>query len=100
MESIQNNAALAITGATTGSYREKLCQEVGLESLRKRRWYRKLCYFFKIFKGQSTEYLSRIVTSVSKGYNTRTNNNVPHFSDEHNFLRNSFFHHLSLNGMT
>ena len=45
MESIQYNAALAITGAIRGSSREKLYQELGLESLQQRRWYRKLCYF-------------------------------------------------------
>ena len=33
MESIQYNAALAITGAIRGSSREKLYQELGLESL-------------------------------------------------------------------
>ena len=49
MESVQYNAARARTGTS----REKLYQEVDLESLRKRRWYRKLCYFFKIFEGQS-----------------------------------------------
>ena len=48
MESIQYNAALAITGAIRGSSREKLYQEQGLESLQQRRWYRKLCYFFKL----------------------------------------------------
>ena len=42
MESIQYNAALAITGAIRGNSREKLYQELGLESLRKRRCYRKL----------------------------------------------------------
>ena len=46
MESIQYNAALAITGAIRGSSRENLYQELGLESLQQRRWYRKLCYFF------------------------------------------------------
>ena len=51
MESIQYNAALAITGAIRGTSREKLYQELGLELLRKRRWYRKICYFFRIFKG-------------------------------------------------
>ena len=33
LESIQYNAALAITGATRGSSREKLNQELGFESL-------------------------------------------------------------------
>ena len=35
-ESFQYNAALAITGATRGSSREKLYQELGLESLKPR----------------------------------------------------------------
>ena len=47
MESIQYNAALAITGAIRGTSRQKLYQELGIESLSKRRCYRKLCYFFK-----------------------------------------------------
>ena len=32
------------------SSREKLYQELGLESLKSRRWYRKLCLFFKLKK--------------------------------------------------
>ena len=47
LESIQYNAALALTGAIRGSSREKLYQELGLESLQLRRWYRKLCCFIK-----------------------------------------------------
>ena len=50
---------------------------------------RKLCYFFKIFKGQS--YIFRTLPSVSKAYNTRTNNNVAYFNDKHIFFRNLFF---------
>ena len=48
LESIQYNAALAITGAIIGTSSEKLDQELGLESLQQRRWYRKLCTFLKI----------------------------------------------------
>ena len=47
LESIQYNTALAITGAIRGSSGEKLYQELGLESLKQRQWFRKLCYFFK-----------------------------------------------------
>ena len=45
LESIQYNAALATRSGIRGTSREKLYQELGLESLQKRRWYRKLCYF-------------------------------------------------------
>ena len=48
LDSIQYNAALAITGAIRGTSKEKLYDELGLETLEKRRWYRKLCCFFKI----------------------------------------------------
>ena len=53
LESIQYNAALAITGAIRGFSSEKVYQELGLESLKQRRWFRKLFYFFKITKYQS-----------------------------------------------
>ena len=39
LESLQYNAALAITGAIKGSSTEKLYEELGLESLKSRRWY-------------------------------------------------------------
>ena len=48
LESIQYNAALAITGAIRGTSREKIYSELGLESLQDRLWYRKLCVFYKI----------------------------------------------------
>ena len=39
LEKIQYNTALAITGAIRGTSKKKLYQELGLESLEKRRWY-------------------------------------------------------------
>ena len=47
LESILYVAALAITGAIRGSSREKLYQELGLESLKQRWWFRKLCYLLR-----------------------------------------------------
>ena len=62
IESLQNNAALAITGVISGTSREKVCQELRLESLQQRHWYRKLCLFFKIYKNQCTKYPFDIIT--------------------------------------
>ena len=45
LESIQYDAALAITGAIRGTSSEKLYQGLGLKSLQQRRWYLKLCTF-------------------------------------------------------
>ena len=53
LESIHYNSihsALAITGAIRGTSREKIYSELGLESLQDRRWYRKLCAFYKKIK--------------------------------------------------
>ena len=93
LESIQYNAALAITGAIRGTSREKLYQELGLESLQKRRWYRKLCYFLKIFLVQSLDYLSRVLLSIRRAYNTRNVDYIPYLNTKRNFFRNSFFSH-------
>ena len=53
LESIQYKACLAITGAIRGTSGEKIYQELGLESLQLRRWYRKLAMFYKIYKNKS-----------------------------------------------
>ena len=45
IESVQYNAALAITGAIQGTSREKLYKELGLETLKSRKWLKKLSYF-------------------------------------------------------
>ena len=50
LESIQYNAALAITGVIRDTSSEKLYLELGLESLQQRRWYHKLCTFLKLSK--------------------------------------------------
>ena len=91
MESIQYNAALAITGAIRGSSREKLYQELGLESLQQRRWYRKLRYFFKLTKNKSLKYLFNYIPTVRSTYRTRNTDNIPQFNVRHTFFRNSYF---------
>ena len=53
LEFIQYNSALAITGVIKGTSTEKLYSELGLETLEKRIWYRKLCCFYKIYKSCS-----------------------------------------------
>ena len=86
LESIQYNAALAITGAIRGSSREKLDQELGLESLKQRRWFRKLCYFFKITKNQSPKYLIGKISTTRTAYRRRNNiDNITWFNVKHTF---------------
>ena len=47
LESIQYNAAIAITGTIRGTSLEKVFQELGLETLKSRRWSGKLYLFYK-----------------------------------------------------
>ena len=92
LESIQYNAALAITGAKRSSSREKLYQELVLESLKQRRWFRKICYFLKMTKNQSSKYLFDKIPTTRSAYRTRNNiGNIPRFNVKHNSFKNSFF---------
>ena len=61
LESLQYNAALAITGAIRGTSKEKLYNELGLESLQNRRWYRKLSFLYKVIANQSPSYLFKMI---------------------------------------
>ena len=65
IESVQYNAALAITGAIRGTSRDKLYKELGFESLKDRRWMRRLCYFYKIFNYKSPCYLFNYLPPLS-----------------------------------
>ena len=91
IESIQYNACLAITGAIRGMSREKIYQELRLESLQLRRWYRKLCLFYKVFKNEHPKYLFNLIPVRSTPYTTRTVGNIPLIKTKHNFFKNYFF---------
>ena len=91
LESIQGNAAPAKTGAIRGTSRENLYQDLALESLQNWGWSRKLCYFLKIFKGQYPDYLSKILPSIRRAYNTIDVDYIRCFNTKHNFFRIFFF---------
>ena len=91
IESIQYNACVAITGAIRGTSREKIYQELGLESLQLRRWCRKLCLLYKVFKNEHPKYLFHLTPVRCTSYATRTESNIPLIKTKHNFFKNSFF---------
>ena len=93
LESIQYNAALAITGAIRGNYSEKLYQELGLESLQQRRWYRKLCTFLKIIKEKSPDYLFNIIPKNNSNHRTRNSCNISQFDITHTVSSRILFFH-------
>ena len=61
IESVQYKAALAITGAIQGTFRDKIYQELGLESLKSRRWYKRPIYMFKIMRNEAPNYLINLI---------------------------------------
>ena len=78
LESIQYNATIAITGTIRSTSSKKIYQELGLESLRSRRWLRKLCLFSKMYKNKSPSCLYNLIQDRVKFYSTRSSqiNNI------------------------
>ena len=90
IETIQYNTALAITDTIRGSSKEKIYQELGLETLQQC-WYRKLCSFYKIIKSQSLKYHYSIIPTHNMSYRTRQCNKIPGINVKHDFFKNTFF---------
>ena len=90
IESIQYQAALAITGAIHGTSQTKLYKELGIESVKLRQWFRRLCYFFKIQSSDLPQYLNDLIPKQSLHYSTRFSP-LPNFKVRTELLRNSFF---------
>ena len=90
IESIQYQAALAITGAIHGTSQTKLYNELGIESMKLRQWFRRLCYFFKIQSSGLPQYLNDFITKPSLPYTTRFSP-LPNFKVRIELFRNSFF---------
>ena len=96
LEFNQYNSALAITCAIRRTSTEKLYNELGLETLEKRSWYRKLCCFYKVYKSHSPKYLFNIISVTVSRYNARNTNNIPTFKVKHEII---FSLLQSLNGI-
>ena len=76
IERIQYNAALAITGAIKETSQSKFKKKLGFESLKFRRWFQKLCTFYKIRTTGVPEYLFDLIPETNHTYNTRSSDNV------------------------
>ena len=90
-ESIQYNAALAISGAIQGASREKLYKELGLETLKSRRWLKKLCCFYKIKNNGIPSYLAELIPSEFHLYNIQNTRNITTYSCRTDAFKYSFF---------
>ena len=71
IENIQYKACIAITRAIQGTFRERLYQELGLESLENRRWYGKSIFFHKIVNIATPSYLTSYLFTIQE-HQTKT----------------------------
>ena len=71
IERIQYNAVLAITSAIKGTSQSKLYNKLCFESLKFRRWFRKLRSFYKIKTTGVPEYLFDLIRETNEIYKTR-----------------------------
>ena len=90
LESVQYKATLAITGAMQGTSCDKIYQELRLESLKSRRWYKRLNCMFKIMKEETPDYLINFVPKCETN-TRRRNNSIPTFNWRTNCFKYSFF---------
>ena len=89
LETVQYNAALAITGEINDRSREKLYQKLGLEYLQQRRWMRCLCLFYKVVSTKLPAYIYDIIPPVRQSQ--RHLNTFKSISCRTEYFKNSFF---------
>ena len=70
----QYKNALAITGAIQGTSGDNMYKELGLQSLKSRRWYKRISSMFKIMKEKAPNYLINLFPKCEPTIITRNNN--------------------------
>ena len=92
LESTQYVAALAVSGAWRGTSTEKLFEELGWESLARRRWCRRFSLFYKIMKNSTPEYTRRhLPTFKQNPYDLRRPSVFAEERTNANLYSNSFY---------
>ena len=91
LKSVQCKVALAITGAIQGTSCKKIYQELGLETLRARRWYKRLSFIFKIVKEEAPNHLINLIPKIQQNTRTRIKR-TPTFHYCTDCFKYSFFH--------
>ena len=57
IKSARYNTALPITETIRDTSNENLYQELVFETMKEKRWFRRLCFFYKILNNQANAYL-------------------------------------------
>ena len=87
---------MAIIGTIKGTSQLKIYNELGIESLKFRRWPRCLCLFFKIKTTKIAKYLYELIPSESHIYSTHNSENVENYYCRTDQFKYSFFSPYSI----
>ena len=90
---------LSITGAIRDTSKEKLYNELDLESPQNSRWYRKLSYLYKVIANQYPSYLFNMIPRKNRSYPTRASDKIPLLGNKHIFSKAATFRQLLKNGI-
>ena len=80
-----------ITGAIQVTSHNKIYEELGIESLKTRTWYRRLSCMFKIMKEEAPNYLINLIPKCNQTIRT-TNSHISIFHCQTDCFNYSFFH--------
>ena len=72
-------------------FNKKNIPRTRLESLKSRRWFRKLCRFYKIFNERFPSCLFNLIPNFNKDHNTRISYTIPPIKVRHGYFKNSCF---------
>ena len=86
LESVQYSAALAVTGAWTGTSQDKLYSELAWESLGSRRWSRRLILFYNLTPDYTRNPISLFVLSIIQNPSI-----VKHIASRTESFKSSFY---------
>ena len=69
---------------------EKIFQELGLESLKSRRSFVRLCYMVKIMKNEAPKYLISLIPKRNQSFKSRSKH-IPTYNCRTDCFKHSFF---------
>ena len=79
--------------------KKEVYNELVLESLQNRRWYRKLSFLYKAITNQSPSYLLNVIPRNSTTRSTRGSNKIPLLGTKQFFSKIATFRQLLRNGI-
>ena len=82
------SSSISNKSVINGTSQTELCNELGIESIKLKKWLKRLCFafFFKIRSSGLPQYLNELMPKMSKRFSP-----LPNFKVRTKIFRNSFF---------